>query len=58
LASTRPSSAFVQCFFLDSANLLFGLEPVIEFGARLIAAQHIKLVGSKQDTILDWKLLP
>ena len=36
--------------FFGSANFLLGLEPVIEFGARLIATQNVEFVGSSLDS--------
>src|SRR5665213_1008696 len=39
--------------FLGSANFLFGFEPVIEFGARLITAQNVELKGSSMDSFFE-----
>ena len=39
--------------FFGHANFLFGLEPVIDFGARLIAAQDVEFVGSSPDSFFE-----
>src|SRR5665213_4520985 len=39
--------------FFGSANFLFGLEPVIEFGARLITALNVALKGSSMDLFFE-----
>jgi hypothetical protein len=36
-------------------HLFFGLEPVIEFGARVIAALDIELVGATADAFLTFQ---
>src|SRR5437879_13551782 len=44
-------SVFPGSLFLGSANLLFGLEPVVEFRAGLIALEDVQLVGSPPDSL-------
>jgi hypothetical protein len=39
---------------LDAANLLFGLEPVVEFRAGLIAFSDIEFVGAAPDSFFEW----
>jgi hypothetical protein len=43
--------------FLCVRRLFFGLEPVIDFGVRLIAALNIKFVSATADAFFKRKLL-
>ena len=67
-ASERACSHLLQCcrglksvslssLFLGSANLLFGLEPVIEFRAGLIASLNVEFIGSSSDSLFERKRL-
>jgi len=38
-------------------HLFFGLEPVVEFRARLIPSLDVEFVGSSPDSFLEWKRL-
>ena len=48
-------SAFVDGFFLGSADLLFRLEPVVQFRAGLIPSLDVQFVRSAEDTFFEWK---
>jgi hypothetical protein len=52
---SREALLFVESFFLHSKNLFFGLEPVVNFRARLIAAQDVELVGPATDLVFNGK---
>jgi hypothetical protein len=43
--------------FLRLKRLFFGLEPVIDFGARLIAALYIEFVSAAANAFIERKLL-
>ena len=45
-------------FFFGSADLVFGLEPVVEFRACLIASPEIEFVGSASDTFFEGARFP
>jgi len=49
--SEAESLAFVDDFFLGSADLLFGLEPVIELRAGFVAALDVEFVGAALDSL-------
>jgi len=40
-------------FFLSLLNLLFGLEPVVEFRAGLIASLELEFVSSLSDSLFE-----
>src|SRR6266852_2627187 len=48
-------SVFVDGLFLGSADLFFGLKPVVEFRAGLVAAQDVEFVSSASDSFFAWK---
>ena len=47
------TSALVDGFFSGAANLLFGLEPVVEFRAGLIPSLDVQFVRSAADTFFE-----
>ena len=49
--------ALVDGFFFGSADLLFSLEPVVDFRAGLIAALDVEFMRSAADTLFEWKCL-
>ena len=49
----RPGISFLGSLFLGSANLLFGLEPVVQFRAGLIAPQDVQFVGPALDSFFE-----
>src|SRR6516162_7101664 len=56
------NSAFLDSFLFSSANLFFGLEPVVELRAGLIASLNVQFMGSPPDFFLtrqrlDWRFL-
>jgi hypothetical protein len=53
--SKRTRSALVDGLLLGSANLLFGLEPVVYFRTGLIAADDVQLVGAAADALFERK---
>ena len=46
-----------RCLFGRAQNLFFGLKPIIEFGARLIAVLDIEFVSATLDTFFERKRL-
>src|SRR5713226_1564057 len=50
----REKSAFVESLF-GAADLLFGLEPVVELRAGFVAAQDVEFVGTALDAFFEWK---
>ena len=48
---------FVNDLLLCLKHLFFGLEPVVEFRARLIPSLDVEFVGSSPDSFLEWKRL-
>src|SRR6266705_181664 len=50
-------SVFPGSLFLGSANLLFGLEPVVEFRAGLIALLNVEFIGSSSYSFFERKRL-
>ena len=46
-------SAFVDRVFFGLANLLFGLEPVVEFRTGLIASLNVEFMGSSSDSLFE-----
>jgi len=53
----RPGISFLGSLFLGSANLLFGLEPVVEFRAGLIALLNVEFIGSSSYSFFERKRL-
>src|SRR6266496_2074801 len=51
----REKSAFVESLF-GAADLLFGLEPVVELRAGFVAALDVELISSSADAFFEWKL--
>ena len=51
--SKRRQSAFVEGFFFGSADLFFGLEPVIELRAGFVAALDVEFVGAALDSFFE-----
>ena len=51
------NSARLDRFLLGSTNLLFGLEPIVELRAGLIAALDVEFVGPAPDAFLKWQRL-
>jgi hypothetical protein len=51
------TSALVEGFFFGSADLLFGLEPVVKLGAGLVAAVDVEFVRSMADSLFERKCL-
>ena len=49
------NSSFLDSFLFGSANFLFGLEPVVEFGAGLIASLNVQFIGSPLDSFVEWQ---
>jgi hypothetical protein len=49
LLSSRELSSILDVVFLNHEDLIFGLEPVVEFGAGLAAAYDVELVCSASD---------
>jgi hypothetical protein len=50
-------SALTDPLLLGSLNLLFGLEPVVELAAGLVAALNVKFVRSAADAFFEGGLL-
>ncbi len=50
-------SVFLGSLFLGSVNLLFGLEPVVEFRTRLTTSLDMEFVGSAPDSFFERKRL-
>ncbi len=50
-------SVFPGSLLLDSANLLFGLEPIVEIRAGLIASLNVEFIGSTPDSLFKRKRL-
>jgi hypothetical protein len=57
LASLSLAPIPLLMAFLSLKNLLFGLEPIIEFRARLIAALDIQFVSATLDAFFERKRL-
>ena len=49
LLSSRELSSILDVAFLNHEDLIFGLEPVVEFGAGLAASYDVELVRSASD---------
>jgi hypothetical protein len=54
--AARQSAAAVR-LFLCHADLLFGLEPIVELRARLVATLQVEFVGSLPDLFFEGELL-
>ena len=46
-------SPFVDGVFFGLANLLFGLEPVVEFRTGLITSLNVEFMGSWSDSFFE-----
>jgi hypothetical protein len=51
----RLFTSFVDRFLFGSADLIFGLDPVVYFRTGLIASLEVEFVGSVPDSLFEGK---